>query len=446
MAPTKAIHAGGSPEGQSPLRTTEGAIESSSEERGQTAHSLPEMLESLTVDKRAGTPKDAPIAIPGRPLRVLHVVNSVGLGGTERGVLKIMEGLDPALFDQKVCAICTTSELGEHPAVRGKLLTAGKAENSGFEFLVLRLASIFRTFKPHIVHSRNWGGIEAVAAGRLAGVPVVVHSEHGYELDMMSGLPLRRRLLRRGFYSMCDAVFTVSGDLQTYHSRQGWLAPERIRVIPNGVDARLFAPNNQLRERMRERFGYGRQAVVLGAVGRLVPIKAHGTLLRAAEQLITQGMDVQVLLVGGGPELGRLREYALGSVALKDRATFAGPSLAVHELYQAMDVFVLPSIREGMSNTLLEAMACGLPCVATAVGSNGELVRDGFSGFVFTPEDVVGLVERLKRVVQQPETRATFAASARRHAVTFYSLDRMISAYADLYSELAMKRGLVARN
>ena len=390
----------------------------------------------------------APAHAPGETrLRVLHVINSLGLGGTERGVLKIMEGLDPAQFDQNVCAIHGAgAELAGQPAFRGRVLTVNEGEESGFEFLVPRLAKIIRGVRPHIVHSRNWGGIEAVLAAKLAGTPVVIHSEHGYELDMLKGLPLRRRLMRCGMYAMCDAIFTVSRELQAYHGRQAWRSAKHIRVLSNGVDTNVFAPNALVRERMRERLGLAPHGVVLGAVGRLVPIKGHGTLLRAAEQLIGSGLDVQVLVVGGGPELERLRGYVSQSKGLQGRVTFNGPSLAVQELYQAMDVFVLPSIREGMSNTLLEAMASGLPCVASNVGSNGELVGDGQWGYLFRAEDVEGLGRSLEQLVKQTGLRERFGAAARRQAVEVYGLDRMVKRYADLYSELAGNKGLIARN
>lgn len=389
-----------------------------------------------------------PEGAPGQtPLRVLHVINSLGLGGTERGVLKIMEGLDPARFDQRVCAIHGAGpELASQPAFRGKVVTVDEGEKAGFEFLVPRLAKIIRKACPHIVHSRNWGGIEAVFAAKLAGTPVVIHSEHGYELDMLEGLPLRRRLMRRGMYAMCDAVFTVSRELQGYHRRQAWTSAKRIRVLPNGVDTNVFAPNAVVRERVRGRLGLAPDCVVLGAVGRLVPIKAHGTLLRAAEQFIRRSLDVHVLVVGGGPELERLRAYVSQSKGLQGRATFAGASVAVDELYQAMDVFVLPSIREGMSNTLLEAMASGLPCVASNVGSNSELVADGRWGHLFPAEDVDGLVRSLEQLVQQTALREQFGLAARRQAVEAYGLDRMVKTYAELYFELARTKGLTQRN
>jgi sugar transferase (PEP-CTERM/EpsH1 system associated) len=380
------------------------------------------------------------------PLRVIHVINSLGLGGTERGVLKVMEGLDSTRFEQKLCTIRgADQELAHSSVVEGKLLMAGKAK-PGFQFPLFQLVSIFREHKPHIVHSRNWGAIEAVLAGRIAGVPVVIHSEHGYELDMLSGLPLRRRALRRAFYPMCDAIFTVSNQLQRYHGQQVRTAPRRIRVIPNGVDTQLFAPDGSRRQHARERFGFAPEDLVLGSIGRMVPIKGHDTMLRAGEVLLRRNNKVRLLLVGAGPELDRLRANVESSLLLKDRVVFAGASLDVAEFYQAMDIFLLASISEGLSNTLLEAMATGLPCIATDVGGNPELVSHGQEGFLFSPGDVNQLAAYVEKIGKNSALRAQFSAAARRRATSQFSLDRMMDAYTNLYSELANRRGALARN
>jgi sugar transferase (PEP-CTERM/EpsH1 system associated) len=380
------------------------------------------------------------------PLRVIHIVNSLGLGGTERGVLKVMQGLDAARFEQKLCAIRGADpKLARSPVVDGKLLTAGKTK-PGFRFLLFQLVSLFREHKPHIVHSRNWGAIEAVLAGRIAGVPVVIHSEHGYELDMLSGLPLRRRALRRAFYPMCDAVFTVSNQLQRYHGQQVRILPERIRVIPNGVDTQLFAPDASRRQRARERFGFSSEDLVLGSIGRMVPIKGHDTMLRAGEVLLRRNKKVRLLLVGAGPDLDRHRSYVQSSELLKDRVVFVGASFDVADLYQAMDVFLLPSISEGLSNTLLEAMATGLPCIATDVGGNPELVSHGEEGFLFPPGGVSQLAAFVEQISENDTLRARFSAAARQRATSQFSLDRMMDAYTKLYTEFAKRHGLLAKN
>jgi sugar transferase (PEP-CTERM/EpsH1 system associated) len=390
-------------------------------------------LDTPSLDSKAG------------PLRILHVINSLGLGGTERGVLKLMEGLDPKLFDQRICAIRgIDQQLVASSPVNGKVFKAGQ-DNSGFQFLLFRLAQVFRTYKPHIVHSRNWGSIEAIPAGWLTRMPVVIHSEHGYELDMLSGLPFRRRLLRRAFYGFCDAVFTVSRELQDYHRRQSWFPAQRIRVIPNGVDTRGFAPSLETRQGVRDRFNFPSESIVLGTVGRIVPIKDQRTLLQAAEQLIQCNLNIRVLLVGGGPGLEQLRSYVYASPYLHDRVTFLGATLHLCDVFQAMDIFVLPSISEGMSNTLLEAMSSGLACVATAVGGNSELIEEGRSGFLFAPGNVTELSQLLRMLIGQSDLRKKLATAARDRAVAHFSLDRMMQDYTELYSELAARRGLLPR-
>ena len=235
------------------------------------------------------------------------------------------------------------------------VLHAGQ-EGAAFQFNVPRLVRVMRTVRPAIVHSRNWGGIEAVVAARFAGVPVVVHSEHGYELDMHSGLPFHRRLLRHAVYRMAGAVATVTEELRNYHARQAWWNPEAISVLYNGVDGQEFRPQPQVRDAVRRRLDIPKDALVVGWVGRMVPLKDLTTLLKAAEALVPETPNLHVILVGSGPELSRLQDYVAHSPALTGRVVFPGTVDCVADLLNAMDIFVLPTLMEGMSNTLLEAI------------------------------------------------------------------------------------------
>jgi sugar transferase (PEP-CTERM/EpsH1 system associated) len=378
-------------------------------------------------------------------LRVLHVVNRLDTGGMEYGVLKVIEGLDWELFEHRLCATRGFNpEIVRLRHLENQVCTVGRP-NAGAQFLVFRLARIMKEYRPHIVHSRNWGAIEAVIAGRLARVPVVVHSEHGYELEILSGFPFRRRVLCRTAYAMADAVFTVSRELSEYHARQVGLAPGRIRVIPNGVDTLRFADRPQQRASLRQQFGLPADSFVIGTVGRMVPIKDHATLLRAAETLVARRIEVSILLVGTGPELSGLRQSVENSSALRERVRFLGVSDQVPDVLNALDVFVLPSISEGMSNTLLEAMASGLPVVATRVGGNPELIEENRSGWLFAPRDVGDLTERLARLSRDPALRRQLGAAARQRALDYFSLDRMLEDYRKLYLDLAERRGASAR-
>jgi glycosyltransferase involved in cell wall biosynthesis len=281
-----------------------------------------------------------------------------------------------------------------------------------------------------------------VAAAKLAGVPAVVHSEHGYEMDMFAGLPMRRRLFRRAAYVMTDAIFAVTRELRDFHARQAWIRPERMGVLYNGVDTQRFSPSKETRIAMRKELSLPEESFVIGTVGRLVPIKDQQTLLKAAALLSRSGIDARVLLVGSGPERERLQGQAAG--ALEGRVCFAGDSSRVPEMLNAMDVFVLPSLNEGMSNTLLEAMACGLPVLATSAGGNPEIIEDNVNGCLFTPGDVEWLANKLKLLARDPTLVHQLGTAARNRAIESFSLSRMLETYRRFYLDLAARRQVAA--
>jgi sugar transferase (PEP-CTERM/EpsH1 system associated) len=375
-----------------------------------------------------------------QPLRVLHVVNRLGMGGTEYGVVKVIHGLDGKLFEHRICATRGyEKDLVERDNLQGRVYVAGSQE-AGFQFLIPRLVRIMKDYRPHIVHSRNWGAIEAVVAARLARVPVAIHSEHGYEIEMLNGLSRRKRWVRRAVYAMTDCVFTVSEQLREYHAAQAGVTTRGIRVVPNGVDTNRFAPRPEKRFDLRKRIGLPIEGLVAGTVGRVVAIKGHATLLDAAESLINRGVDVYVLLAGSGPELAGLQERVKNSRALTGRVVFLGATDGVPEVLNAMDAFVLPSVSEGMSNTLLEAMASGLPVLATRVGGNPELVEHGRTGWLFPPGNISELAAHLERLSVEPGLRLRFGDASRRVAVERFSLEKMTAGYQELYLELARRK------
>jgi len=393
-------------------------------------------------------PNIAPHAVLAGPasedancLRVLHVISYMGRGGAEMGILKLIAGLGEG-FEHRIC----TTRGFDAGFVRSSfseenMYVVGRS-NLKLQFPLFRLVRIMRRYRPHIVHTRNWGAIEAVAAARLAGVPVVIHSEHGYEVDMFAGLPMRRRLLRRAAYAMTDAIFAVTQELRDFHARLAWVHRERMGVMYNGVDTQRFAPCKETRTAMRKELGLPEESFVVGTVGRLVPIKDHRTLLKAASLLFQSGIDVRVLLVGSGPEREKLQSFATDT--LDGRVCFAGDSSRVPEMLNAMDVFILPSLNEGMSNTLLEAMACGLPALATNVGGNREIIENNVNGCLFTPGDIEWLASKLKLLARDPALIHQLGTAARNRAIESFSLSRMLETYRSFYLHLAARRQVAA--
>lgn len=399
-------------------------------------------------EERSGIaePNSRPPSMRAERIRVLHVIPQLGLGGTEKGVLKVIAGLGSDKYEHRICAV-----RGIDAGFASGELSCGNAYSAdsgkpGFQFPLWRLKKFMQEFRPHVMHSRNFGALEAIPAARLAHVPVAIHSEHGYELEIMGGLPLRRQMLCRVFYQMADAVFTVTKDLRTYHAAQTRLSPERFQVLYNGVDTVKFSPDRELAVQIRSTLGVPPGRLLIGSVGRLVPIKDHKTLLRAAEVLVQQGKDVHVLIAGAGPELANLKSFADASSSLAGRVLFTGAANNVPELLHAMDAFVLPSICEGMSNTILEAMSCGVPVIVTRTGGNPELIEEGCSGYLFAPGDAPALSRLLSQIAEHPAEARELGAAARLRAVEEFSISGMIGKYHRMYQDLLLRKLVKGKN
>ena len=378
------------------------------------------------------------------PVRILHVFDRLYLGGTEKNIVKLLHGLDPDRFEQCICPIRGASPEAQSWVCDTPIVHTGKV-NAQFRFNVPRLVQTIRRFQPSIVHSRNWGGIEAIVAARIAGVPVIIHSEHGYELDMHNGLPFRKRILRHLAYRCATAICTVSEELRSYHAAQAWWDRKKIHVLYNGVDSETFRPSEHLRGPAREKLGIPISDLVVGFVGRLVPLKDIWTLVQACEALVPLIPNLRVLLVGAGPESKHIQQYVAAREQLCSRVHLLGNSDDVPAIMNAMDVFVLPSLMEGMSNTLLEAMATGLPCIATRVGGNPEIIVDSMSGSLVQPGNMSELRKTLQRYLLDRALRRTVSAAARDRVCRHFSLASMLQRYESLYSELALRQTIDAR-
>jgi len=362
----------------------------------------------------------------------MHVVDSFGTGGTEEGIRKLLSGLDPATFEQIVCTVAPAPQTEGRTGAR--VISVGRA-GGGRQLLVGRLKRLFDRERPHIVHSRNWGAIEAVPAARWAGVRAVIHSEHGLESPTIAHQPWRRNVTRRLCFNWADRVFAVSHGLRTYYAKQLKIVTNRILVIPNGVDTERFRPRVDARKAARQKLNVDPETLVVGTVGRLDPVKDHRTLFRAVELALSQRVPVQLVIVGDGSERVALEREVRARSSLSGRTLFVGESSDVASLMNCFDVFVLPSLAEGMSNALLEAMAVGVASVATRVGGNPELIEDGSSGLLFDAGGARALAGCLKALALDPLWRHSLGINARERVEKFFSLERMLSNYTQLYEE-----------
>jgi sugar transferase (PEP-CTERM/EpsH1 system associated) len=371
-------------------------------------------------------------------IRIMHVVDQLGKGGLENGLVNLIHGLDPNRFENIVYAIRglgPNAELLQKNGVR--VICQGKREtDSRFQLPVF--ARQIRTLQPDVVHSRNWGAIEAVLAARLAGRPAV-HSEHGLEASADTKEPRRRTVFRRLAYEFAHQVLSVSNQLRDLHARRTGFRPEGIVVIHNGVDGTRYFPDARTRSLLRKELGIAEDEFLIGCVGNLLPVKDHVTVLKALQCFPANIDRWRLLIVGEGPERQALEGFLGEHPAIADRVILTGTSNRVPELLNAMDAYVLPSIAEGICNSLLEAMSTGLPVIATATGGNPEVVVDGASGILFPVGNYQRLADLLLQFHTNPELRTRLAHGAVRRVREEFSMDSMIRGYAQVYEALSRK-------
>ena len=358
-----------------------------------------------------------------RRLKICHVVLSLRPGGLENGVVNVINGIDPGEFESSVCCLKDKGEFAARirdPAV-GVIEMGWRTGND--PLLPLRLAALFRRLGVDIVHTRNAEAFfYGMAGAKLAGVPHVIHSEHGRTFPEK---PLRARL-QRWLLGSVDYVFAVSARLRDDLVREIGVARERLDIIYNGVDLGRFS-------------GAGPQSstaeVLIGSVGRLVAVKNYPLLLRALAALPISP-PWRLVLVGDGPERASLESLA-GELGIRERVEFLGHRDDVPPLLQRMTVFVLPSVSEGLSNTLLEAMAAGAAIVASDVGGNREIVEHEASGLLFESDDLEGLSAALSRLISDPTLRKRLSDTAAARVREQFSLEGMLRRYEEMYRHVA---------
>jgi glycosyltransferase involved in cell wall biosynthesis len=315
---------------------------------------------------------------------------------------------------------------------------------------VLKLAQLCRAGRYDVVHTHtSKGGFIGRAAARLAGVPVVLHTAHGFAFHEGSS---RRSIafytaLERLAAHWCDRVITVSEFHRQWAIRLGIASPEKIVTIRNGV-SRSRLRTSRTRLEARDAFGFGGQDVVLGSVGRLAPQKGLETLIGVLPAVLERNPRVRLLLAGAGPprdELHLLAERA-GVASVVRILDFQE---SVGDVLNAIDIVVAPSLREGLSISVLEAMALGKPTIATNIGSNLELIEDGVSGRLVAPNARQPLVEAIVQLAADPILAQRYGDAAKRRFELGFTEQAMKDALWSLYRELlsghpAMTAGLVA--
>lgn len=363
---------------------------------------------------------------------VLHVVHSLGTGGTERLVIDICTRLQ-TFFRMAVCCLDDAGTRA-HELTERKIPVVALGRRPGFQpMLGYRIANVAAHHAVTIIHCHHYSPFVYGRIATLFGSQLkLVFTEHGRLSDDPPSL--KRRLVNPLLSRLPGSLHSVSHALRDSMVAEGF-SGRRIHVIPNGIDVGP-RPTQAERQAVRRELGIGPAAIVIGSVARLDPVKDLETLLNAFAELRTSCRNAIVVIIGDGAERGRL-EAAAHRLGVGDGVRFLGARDDIRRLLPAFDVYVNSSISEGISLTILEAMAAELPLVATQVGGTPEIVTDGLTGLLVPPRRPAALTAALRALCTDPARRERLAATAREHLEQRFTLDRMIGQYARIYDGLA---------
>ncbi|MEW6118606.1 MAG: TIGR03088 family PEP-CTERM/XrtA system glycosyltransferase [Pseudomonadota bacterium] len=367
---------------------------------------------------------------------IVHVVHSFDTGGMENGMVNLFNVLPPARFRHTVVALTDYSDFRRRivaQPVEFHALHRPAGHDLGW---MRRLWRLLRTLKPDLVHTRNLAALEAQFVAAAAGIRATVHGEHGRDVFDLYGQNWKYNLLRRVARPFVSNYIAVSRDLETWLRLQIGVPPRKLHQIYNGVDGEKFHPRENGRPEVLPPGFAVPATIVFGSVGRMVEVKDYPLLVQAFIRMVREAPDraerARLVIVGEGPARAACQRL-LDAAGLAERAWLPGERHDVAELMRAFDVFVLSSKNEGISNTILEALASGLPVVATAVGGNVELVDDDVNGRLVRAGDAADMAQALLDYCEAPERIRVHGARARREAEGRYSIPAMAEAYAAVY-------------
>jgi sugar transferase (PEP-CTERM/EpsH1 system associated) len=385
-----------------------------------------------------------------RPL-VAHVVYRFDVGGLENGVVNLINRMPAERFRHAVIAMTEVSDFRQRvqrPDVQFHALHKPPGQGLRIAPAMVRL---LRELRPAVVHTRNLGALEMALPAAWAGVPVRVHGEHGWDSNDPDGLSRKCRFVRRLYRPFVHRYVALSRHLQRYLVDAVGVPANRVVQLYNGVDTQRFRPAPQ--RTPIEGSPFNDPALwLVGTVGRLQAITDQVLLarafVRALERGAPQARDRLRLVIAGEGALRASVEQVLREAGVESLAWLAGARDDVPDVLRGLDAFVLPSRAEGISNTILEAMATGLPIVATAVGGNVELLEHGVTGTLVPSGHVDAMATALLEDLAQPQLARQRGEAARSAVQRRFSLDSMVAAYGDLYERLltqAAERGALQR-
>lgn len=354
-------------------------------------------------------------------------------GGLENGIVNLINHMPAEAYRHCIVALTEVTDFRSR-IQRGDVEFIGlnKAPGHGI-WLYPQLFRLFRQLRPAIVHSRNLGALEVLLPAWAAGVPVRIHGEHGRDVTDLDGTNRKHQWTRRFYRPFVSRYMALSRDLSAYLQEAVKVPAKRITQAYNGVDIERFSrPAGDALPIPGCPFDPAVDWIV-GTVGRMSPVKDQLMLAQAFVQALSQAPQLRLVMVGEGP-LRAQAQALLDAAGVADKAWLPGERSDVPAVMRGLHAFALPSLAEGISNTILEAMACGLPVIATEVGGNADLVS-AETGVLVPKADPQAFAAALVELASQPARAQRMGAAGRQRVDQHFSMAAMVATYRGVYDE-----------
>lgn len=363
------------------------------------------------------------------PVKVLHLIQGLDVGGLEYVVINLLKGLNRDKYQPSVCCFDTLGSIAD--ALNGYadvyLLKRKPGVNYSYPF---KLAVLLKREKIQILHTHNstayfYGAI----AGIIAHVPVVIYTEHARDIFPN----IKVRIVERMLSMFVDRIIVVAEVLKENLVKHEWFNPSKITTIYNGIDENKFTKVREADD-VKSILGFSKNNHVIGIIGRLDPIKNHKCLIKAVHLVNKRFPEAKLLIIGDGSYRHEL-ELFVKEQGAGEHVFFLGTREDVPQLLNAIDIFVLCSISEGMPVTLLEAMATERPIVATKVGGIHEIIEHGREGILVESNNHELLAEAIADLLAHKDKAMRLGSSARKRLKERFTLAAMIEKYEEVYDD-----------
>jgi sugar transferase (PEP-CTERM/EpsH1 system associated) len=376
-----------------------------------------------------------------RPL-VAHVVYRFDVGGLENGVVNLINYMPSDTYRHVVISLTEITDFRRRIGRDDVQFFALKKAPGHSIWIYPQLFRLFRELRPVIVHSRNLAALEVAVPAWAAGVPVRIHGEHGRDVGDLDGSNRKYQWLRRCYRPFVTHYIALSRDLEHYLTSRVGILPRKVSQIYNGVDTLRFSPA-ETRQPIAGCPFSDPMCCLIGTVGRMQVVKNQTALAEAFIRVLKTfpqlAASLRLVMIGNGP-LRAQAQALLEQAGVAELAWLPGERDDVAEILRGLDCFVLPSLAEGVSNTILEAMASALPVIATDVGGNGELVESGRTGQLVEPADIDAMAQKIAAYAIDPRRARVAGAAGRAVVERRFSLEAMTQGYQDLYDRLLKSR------